>query len=140
MTARAFLPHTNSRPLMVVVIILVTLCAAQTMFSLIDLFANPNWGPLIMAALSSLLGVGLWRLHPIARGVAVLLLWVLIIVLIGGTINPFTKTLMVYNYELVFRDLRVGLGAALSYLVLLMSLGVGVVFIVRLYNQGIRDK
>ena len=90
MTARAFLPHTNSRPLMVVVIILVTLCAAQTMFSLIDLFANPNWGPLIMAALSSLLGVGLWRLHPIARGVAVLLLWVLIIVLIGGTINPFT--------------------------------------------------
>ncbi len=58
----------------------------------------------------------------------------------GGTINPFTKTLMVYNYELVFRDLRVGLGAALSYLVLLMSLGVGIAFIVRLYNQGVRDK
>jgi ABC-type sugar transport system permease subunit len=58
----------------------------------------------------------------------------------GGTINPFTKTLMVYNYELVFRELRVGLGAALSYLVLLMSLGVGIVFIVRLYNQGVKDK
>ncbi len=58
----------------------------------------------------------------------------------GGTINPFTKTLMVYNYELVFRDLRVGLGAALSYLVLLMSLGVGIAFIVRLYNQGVKDK
>jgi multiple sugar transport system permease protein len=58
----------------------------------------------------------------------------------GGTINPFTKTLMVFNYELVFRDLRVGLGAALSYLVLLMSLGVGVAFIVRLYNQGVKDK
>jgi ABC-type sugar transport system permease subunit len=58
----------------------------------------------------------------------------------GGTINPFTKTLMVYNYELVFRDLRVGLGAALSYLVLLMSLGVGIAFILRLYNQGVRDK
>jgi ABC-type sugar transport system permease subunit len=58
----------------------------------------------------------------------------------GGTINPFTKTLMVFNYELVFRDLRVGLGAALSYLVLLMSLGVGIAFIVRLYNQGVRDK
>ena len=45
----------------------------------------------------------------------------------GGAINPFTKTLMVFNYELVFRDLRLGLGAALSYLVLFMSLGVGVV-------------
>ena len=30
----------------------------------------------------------------------------------GGGMNPFTKTLMLYNYELVFRDLRVGLGAA----------------------------
>jgi multiple sugar transport system permease protein len=58
----------------------------------------------------------------------------------GGAINPFTKTLMVFNYELVFRDLRVGLGAALSYLVLLMSIAVGVIFIARLYNQGIRDK
>jgi len=58
----------------------------------------------------------------------------------GGAINPFTKTLMVWNYELVFRDLRIGLGAALSYLVLLMSLGVGIVFIARLYNQGVKDK
>ena len=58
----------------------------------------------------------------------------------GGAINPFTKTLMLYNYELVFRDLRIGLGAALSYLVLLMSLVVGVFFIVRLYNQGVKDK
>jgi ABC-type sugar transport system permease subunit len=58
----------------------------------------------------------------------------------GGSINPFTKTLMIFNYELVFRDLRVGLGAALSWLILLMSLVVGIVFLARLYNQGIRDK
>lgn len=58
----------------------------------------------------------------------------------GGTINPFTKTLMIWNYELVFRDLRVGLGAALSYLVLGMSIVIGMVFIVRLYNQGVKDK
>ena len=58
----------------------------------------------------------------------------------GGAINPFTKTLMVFNYELVFRDLRIGLGAALSYLVLIMSLVVGVFFIRRLYDQGVRDK
>jgi multiple sugar transport system permease protein len=57
----------------------------------------------------------------------------------GGTINPFTKTLMVFNYELVFRDLRVGLGAALSYLILVMSLVVGFFFIWRLYNQGVRE-
>ncbi len=58
----------------------------------------------------------------------------------GGAVNPFTKTLMVFNYELVFRDLRIGLGAALSYLILLMSLGVGLLFIFRLYNQGVEDK
>ncbi len=58
----------------------------------------------------------------------------------GGTINPFTRTLMIYNYELVFRDLRVGLGAALSYLILLMSLVVGIIFVRRLYNQGIADR
>ena len=57
----------------------------------------------------------------------------------GGTINPFTKTLMLYNYQLVFRDLRLGLGAALSYLILLMSSGVGFLFIWRIYNQGLRE-
>lgn len=58
----------------------------------------------------------------------------------GGAINPFTKTLMLYNYELVFRDLRVGLGAAFSYIVLLMSLAVGLIFVLRVYNQGVHDK
>ena len=57
----------------------------------------------------------------------------------GGSINPFTKTLMLYNYELVFRDLRVGLGAALSYLILLMSLAVGMIFVLRVYNQGVQE-
>ena len=57
----------------------------------------------------------------------------------GGAINPFTKTLMLFNYETVFRDLRIGLGAALSYVILIMSLAVGFFFIRRLYNQGIRE-
>jgi ABC-type sugar transport system permease subunit len=57
----------------------------------------------------------------------------------GGAINPFTETLMIYNYHLVFRDLRVGLGAALSYLVLVISMVVGLFFVVRLYNQGIKE-
>lgn len=46
---------------------------------------------------------------------------------------------MIYNYELVFRDLRIGLGAALSYLILIMSLVVGFFFVRRLYNQGLRE-
>lgn len=56
----------------------------------------------------------------------------------GGAINPFTKTLMIFNYELVFRDLRIGRGAALSYLILVMSLVVGTIFVWRLYNQGLK--
>jgi len=58
----------------------------------------------------------------------------------GGAINPFTKTLMIFNYELVFRDLRIGRGAALSYLILVMSLVVGIFFVWRLYNQGVKNK
>ena len=57
----------------------------------------------------------------------------------GGAMNPFTKTLMLYNYELVFRDLRVGLGAALSYIILAMSLAVGLIFVSRVYNQGVQE-
>jgi multiple sugar transport system permease protein len=55
----------------------------------------------------------------------------------GQVINPFTKTLMIYNYQLVFRDLKVGLGAALSYVILLMSMGVGLILIRFLYNRAI---
>ncbi len=57
----------------------------------------------------------------------------------GGTINPFTKTLMLFNYELVFRDLRIGRGAALSYLILLMSLAVGMIVVWRIYRQGVQE-
>ena len=58
----------------------------------------------------------------------------------GGAMNPFTKTLMLYNYELVFRDLKVGMGAALSYIILLMSLAVGLIFVMRVYNQGVQEQ
>ena len=45
---------------------------------------------------------------------------------------------MLYNYEIVFRDLRIGQGAALSFLILIISLGVAIVFVKRLYNQSIQ--
>jgi ABC-type sugar transport system permease subunit len=57
----------------------------------------------------------------------------------GLVINPFTKTLMIYNYQIVFRDLKIGLGSALSYLILLMSMGVGLSIIRNLYNRAIES-
>jgi ABC-type sugar transport system permease subunit len=47
----------------------------------------------------------------------------------GTVINPFTETVMVFNYAVVFRDLAVGQGSALAYLILLFALVVGFVFI-----------
>lgn len=49
-----------------------------------------NWLPLAVALLLWLpLTWGLWRLHPLARRVAVALLWLVVIVLPIGVINPF---------------------------------------------------
>jgi multiple sugar transport system permease protein len=56
----------------------------------------------------------------------------------GNVINPFTKTLMVYNYQVVFRDLKLGLGSALAYLILLMSSGAGYFFIRNLYSRAVQ--
>jgi multiple sugar transport system permease protein len=56
----------------------------------------------------------------------------------GNVINPFTKTLMVYNYQVVFRDLKLGLGSALAYLILLMSLGAGYFFVRNLYSRAVQ--
>lgn len=75
---------------MAVVLLLVTLCAAQAIFWIAALIARPFWGALLMAVFWSVLGLGLWMLHPIARGIVVFVLWVLVFVLIVGVINPFT--------------------------------------------------
>ncbi|HEX2978893.1 MAG TPA: sugar ABC transporter permease [Anaerolineaceae bacterium] len=55
---------------------------------------------------------------------------------VGQVINPYTKTLMIYNYQLVFRDMKIGAGSALSYLILMMSMVVGVYILRNLYNRG----
>jgi ABC-type sugar transport system permease subunit len=54
----------------------------------------------------------------------------------GQIINPFTKTVMILNYEVVFRNLDLGLGSAVAYLILLLSMGVGYVFVRMLYERG----
>jgi len=49
-----------------------------------------NWLPLGLALLLWLpLAVGLWHYHPLARRIAVFLLWLVVIVLPIGVINPF---------------------------------------------------
>ncbi len=54
----------------------------------------------------------------------------------GQVINPFTKTVMILNYEVVFRNLDIGLGSAVAYLILLLSMGVGYVFVRTLYERS----
>jgi multiple sugar transport system permease protein len=56
---------------------------------------------------------------------------------VGQVINPYTKTLMVYNYQMVFRDMKIGMGSALSYLILMMSMVAGVFILRNLYNRGV---
>lgn len=47
----------------------------------------------------------------------------------GAVINPYTKTLMLYNYQVVFSNLNLGAGSALSYLILVLTLVVGLSFL-----------
>lgn len=54
----------------------------------------------------------------------------------GQIINPFTKTVMIYNYEVVFRNLDLGLGSAVAYVILVLAMGVGYVFVRTLYERG----
>ncbi len=54
----------------------------------------------------------------------------------GQVINPFTKTVMILNYEVVFRNFDLGLGSAVAYLILLLSMGVGYVFVKTLYERA----
>lgn len=75
---------------MAVVSVLAVLCAAQGLYWIASLIVRPFWGALLMAVFWSGLGTGLWMLHPIARSIAVLLLWILMVVLIVGVINPFS--------------------------------------------------
>jgi multiple sugar transport system permease protein len=56
---------------------------------------------------------------------------------VGQVINPYTKTLMVFNYQMVFRDMKIGMGSALSYLIMMMSMIVGVFILRNLYNRGV---
>lgn len=55
---------------------------------------------------------------------------------VGNVINPNTKTFMIYNYQTVFINMRIGQGSALSYLILLISMIVGVFIVKNFYSKG----
>lgn len=57
----------------------------------------------------------------------------------GNIVNPFTKTLMIYNYQIVFRDMKIGLGSSMAYLILVMSSFIGLLFIRNLYNRAVEE-
>ncbi len=55
---------------------------------------------------------------------------------VGNVINPNTRTFMVYNYQTVFVNMRIGEGSALSYLILLISMFAGVYIVKNFHNKG----
>jgi multiple sugar transport system permease protein len=55
----------------------------------------------------------------------------------GAVINPFTKTVMILDFEIVFRNLDIGLGSAVAYLILILSMGPGYMFVRTLYERGL---
>src|SRR5256712_4879924 len=54
----------------------------------------------------------------------------------GPVIKPFTQAGLILNYEGVFRNLGLGLGSAVAYLILVLSMGGGYIFVRMLYERG----
>ena len=83
------LPDEKSRSLKLVLLLLISACAALSV-SAVRMAISGQLLPLLVSLLLWLpLAWGLWRLHPLARRVAVALLWLMVIVLPIGLINPF---------------------------------------------------
>lgn len=74
------------KAVLAVLVVVCTLLVASAVFRAMSgsyrplLFAALWWGPLAW---------GLWKLHPVARRVSVALLWIVVVVLPIGLINPF---------------------------------------------------
>ena len=82
----------NAASLPVLKAVLITLVVGCTLLvaSAIQQALSGAYRPLLLATLLwAPLAWGLWLLHPLARKVAVALLWLVVIVLPIGLINPF---------------------------------------------------
>jgi multiple sugar transport system permease protein len=53
----------------------------------------------------------------------------------GRIFNPFTKNLMVFDYELVFRRMDIGFGSTVAYFMFLFSLLIGISVIAYMYRK-----
>ena len=85
-----FLPKTGEPLLLAVVLLLVAGCLTLGTLNLGDLLAAPNWFSCLAMVFFFGLAMGLWFLHPIARGVAMATLGVVIFAAPFAIINPFT--------------------------------------------------
>lgn len=81
--------HSPAPALKAVLILLVAGCIGLTLSAVSQAVAG-RWLPLAVSAVIWLpLAWGLWQRRPLARRVAVALLWLIVIVLPIGLINPF---------------------------------------------------
>lgn len=83
------LPDLKSPSLKLVLLLLIGGCGVMFV-SAVRMAVSGHLVPLVVSLLLWLpLAWGLWWLHPVARKVAVTLLWVTVIVMPIGLINPF---------------------------------------------------
>lgn len=73
----------------IVLALLIAGCLVLATMSLASAFAGNPLPPLFAVCLWLPLALGLWRRHALARRVALVLLWLVIVILPIGVINPF---------------------------------------------------
>ena len=118
-----FLPHTNRWSLQMVVVILAALCAAEAIASFMMFAYAFQLADLVIGGFFLVLGVYLWLLNAFARAVAVFLLWLVVIVLPLGVLNPF----MASDMAAAGRELNIWY--ALAALVPLVAMACGALHI-----------
>lgn len=88
MPASRWLPPTRSPALMATVMLLAASCLAIAASFVPQLLREPSVGRACVAAAWLLLAIGLWRLNGIARWVAIVVLWAVMLVGVTGFMHP----------------------------------------------------
>ena len=83
------LPEVKSPQLRFVLFLLISGCLLLIISAIQMAFSGRSLPLFISLLLWAPLAWGLWRLHPVARKVTVILLWLIVIILPIGLINPF---------------------------------------------------
>ncbi|HXF80957.1 MAG TPA: hypothetical protein VN598_18965 [Usitatibacter sp.] len=85
------LPHTPSKALLATVLALVLLFVALAVSGLASYSRNGDLVEIIVAAVFTLVAVGLWKLNRFARGASVLFLWLLLLAVPFGVMGPLMQ-------------------------------------------------